>query len=126
MPGKAEVVDCGGVPHYAFAGEAEDYFPGEGRETEAELFDEAVLDAKTRFYGILSGGDPSRRVELSGLFVARHWTEGPVHRVVCMVPVSAVRVTAGSPAESPPGKEVSATGNPGITIPPEIQIPETP
>ena len=63
VPGKVEleIVDCGGVPHYAFAGEAEDYFPGEGLETEAELYEEAVLDAKTRFYGILSGGGPRRQ-----------------------------------------------------------------
>ena len=135
VPGKVEleIVDCGGVPHYAFAGEAEDYFPGEGLETEAELYEEAVLDAKTRFYGILSGGDPSRRVELSGLFVARHWAEGPMRRVVCMVPVSAVHMTGGGPAETlpppedvPPAQEVSATDNPDTKFRPEIQTPETP
>lgn len=104
-----EIVDCGGVPHYAFAGEAEGYFLGEGLETEADLYEEAVLNAKNRFYGILTEGDSSRRVELSGLFVARHWAEGPMRYVVCMVPVSAVRVSGGGVTEdSPPSQEVTA------------------
>lgn len=130
VPGKLDVVDCGGVPHYAFAGEAEDYFPGEGLESEAELYEEAVLDAKTRLYDILSGGDVTRRVELSGLFVARHWAEGPMRRVVCVVPVDAVHVTGGIPAESLPpleasplGKEVLEMDETSHTIPTESQTP---
>lgn len=93
VPGKVAVIDYHGQPHYAFAGEAEEYFPGEGLETEAELHDEAVLDAKARFYAVMSGGDSSRVVGLSGAFVAYRWAEGPMRYVVCMVPVSAVTVT---------------------------------
>jgi hypothetical protein len=110
VPGKVAVIDYHGQLHYAFAGEAEDYFPGEGLETEAELHEEAVLDAKTRFYGVMSGGDPSRLVGLSGTFVPYQWVEGPMRYVVCMVPVSAVRLMDGGAAEtlSPPGESPPA------------------
>lgn len=92
VPGKVAVVEYRGESCYAFAGEAEDFFPGEGLETEAELHDEAVLDAKSHFYEVLSGGDSSRVVGLSGAFVAYRWAEGPMRYVVCMVPVSAVTI----------------------------------
>ena len=124
---RLDVVDCGGVPHYAFAGEAEDYFPGEGLETEAELYEEAVLDAKTRLYGILSGGDSSRHVELSGFFVARHWSEGPMRHVECMVPVSAVHVSGGETGViMPPSEETLEKETPEVSGNATSTQPSTP
>lgn len=116
VPGKVAVVEYRGESCYAFAGEAEDFFPGEGLETEAELHDEAVLDAKSHFYEVLSGGDPSRVIGLSGAFVAYWWAEGPMRYVVCMVPVPAVTVSPSMveaepavPAEAIPSEEETET-----------------
>lgn len=118
------MVDYHGEPCYAFAGEAEDLFPGEGRETEAELHEEAVLDAKAHFFEVLSDGDPSRVVGLSGAFVAYRWADGPMRHVVCMVPVSAVTVTPPVEEETSPtvdsvlpGEEAKPDGGIAIPIP---------
>lgn len=110
-PGKLASIDLANEALYAFAGEAESFFSGEFAESDAELYEEATLDAKARFYETMSEGDPSLSVTFSGLRVAYRWAEGPMRRVVCIVPRRNVKVSS-LPSPAPP---VSDTAPPGLT-----------
>jgi len=114
VPGKVATVDLAGEALYAFAGEAESFFDGELAESNAELYEEATLDAKARFYETMSEGDTSRSVSLSGLRVAYRWTEGPMRRVVCVVPRRNVKVSPSvstpTPAAALPGPSEPDSG----------------
>lgn len=121
VPGNVAAVDLAGEALYAFAGEAESFFEGEFAESDAELYEEATLDAKARFYETMSGGDVSRSVSLSGLRVAYRWAEGPMRRVVCVVArrnvqaspsVSVPAPPAPAPAPGPPGPVSGETAPP--------------
>lgn len=113
-PGMVAEVDCGGVRCYAFAGEAEQCFSGKYAESEAELFEEATLDAKARFFAVLGKGDPGAVITMGGLRTAYQYTDGAFRRVVCVVPAESVSVSfppapQTSPASigSDPGGEVA-------------------
>ncbi|MBQ6102432.1 MAG: hypothetical protein IJL06_02050, partial [Kiritimatiellae bacterium] len=112
VPGKTATVDLAGEALYAFAGEAESFFDGEFAESDAELYEEATLDAKARFYETMSGGDASRSVSLSGLRVAYRWAEGSMRRVVCVVPRRNVKVSPSVSVPAPPAP-APAPGPPG-------------
>lgn len=118
VPGKVATIDRAGEELYAFAGEAESFFPGEMAESDAELYEEATLDAKTRFYETMAGDNPSRSVSLSGLRVAYRWAEGPLRRVVCVVPRRNVAVSppVSGPEQLAPVAE--PVGNTSIANPP--------
>lgn len=107
VPGKFSVANHAGEELYAFAGEAESFFTGEFAESDAELFEEATLDAKARFLKTMTKDDPARSIVLSGLRVAYRWAEGPLRRVVCVVLKKNVSVVAGNPAFDKPKKFIS-------------------
>ena len=118
VPGKVAIVDFAGEGFYAFAGEAESFFPGEMAESDAELYEEATLDAKARFYATMSGGDASRTISLSGLRVAYRWAEGPLRRVVCVVPRRNVAVSPPVSGPEPLAPVAEPVGNTSIANPP--------
>ena len=120
VPGKVTAVDFAGETFYAFAGEAESFFSGEFAESDAELYEEATLDAKARLYGTLSEGDKSRSVALSGLRIAYRWADGPMRRVVCIVPRQNVNV---SPSVSIPSQSASVPESAGDT--PTSRLPHS-
>ena len=79
-------VDRAGEAFYAFAGAAESFFEGEFAESDAELYEEATLDAKARFYEWMAKGAPTLSFSLSGLRIAYRWADGAMRYVVCVVP----------------------------------------
>ncbi len=125
VPGNLIVVDYNGEPHYAFAGEAEDFFPDEGFESEAELQEEAILDAKARFFSSLSGNGENCTVSMKGVTVAYRWVDGPMHYVVCIVPKRLVSVSPDNSTQSDCGNSVMATpSTPDVSVSAE-PAPET-
>ncbi len=105
IPGEGVSADLAGEAFYAFAGEAESFFPD---ETENDLREEAVLDAKANFFASMTQGDRSRTVSMSGFRVAYHWREGGVFRVVCVVPRRSVSVSPANSSTTSPTPAAAA------------------
>ena len=74
-----------GVSGYTYAGEAEQCFAGGVAETDAELYQEARLDAKGNLLRYLKKERPSCEISMSGEMVMYQYAEGNVRRVVCFV-----------------------------------------
>jgi len=125
VPGKVATIDFAGEELYAFAGEAESFFEGEFAESESELREEAILDAKANFFEVMTEGDHTRTVSLSGLRVAYRWREESFYFVVCVVPRRNVRVspkTAPSAVSSSPLPATSSPSTP-VAAPPPVVSP---
>ena len=115
VPGKVASIDRAGEALFAFAGEADVFFPG---ESESNLREEAVLDAKANFFAAMTDGDRSRSVRLSGMRVAYHWREGDKLLVLCVAPRGSVTVSPPAPAPVAPapasGAAVAPTTAPTV------------
>lgn len=79
-----------GVEGYTYAGEAEQCFAGGMAETDAELYQEARLDAKGNLLRFLKKERPSCEISMSGGIVMYQYPEGKIRRVVCFVAKEAV------------------------------------
>lgn len=81
-----------GVEGYTYVGEAEQYFTGNQAESDAELYQEACLDAKGNLLAYLKKSHPSCEITLSGATVMYQYAEGKMRYVVCFVPKDAVLI----------------------------------
>lgn len=79
---------------YVYNGEAEKCFEGELAESDAELFQEASLDAKKNLYNFLTKDDKSLEVQMGEARKLYEFTEAKMRRVVMFVGKDKVSVTA--------------------------------
>ena len=104
VPGRVLVTDIKGVPCYVFSGEAEQAFTGAFAEAESELYEEATLSAKTKFYEFFAKGDKKTTVNMSGCGVLYQYNNKKVYTVILFVPKANVIVkkpVAPAPAAKP-------------------------
>lgn len=101
IPGNVLVEICNGVEYYVYNGVAEQCFSGAMAESDAELYREAVADAKRNLFAYLTKGDKSKTVELSGATIAYQYSEDKLFRAICLVPKSKVVVRLVPPPKPP-------------------------
>jgi len=85
---------------YVYNGEAEKCFEGELAESDADLFQEASLDAKKNLYNYLTKGNKSIEVHVSGARKLYEFVEAKMRRVVLFVGKDRV-VVVENPKEKP-------------------------
>ena len=94
VPGNVLEYTIGNEIGYVYNGEAEKCFEGELAESDAELFQEASLDAKKNLYDFLTKDDKSLEVQMSGVRKLYEFAEAKMRRVVLFVGKDKVSVTA--------------------------------
>ena len=92
VPGNVLIETCNGAEYYVYNGMAERCFSGAMAEPDAELYREAVADAKRNLFAHLTQGDKRKTVELSGATIAYQYSEDKLFRAICLVPKSKVAV----------------------------------
>ena len=85
VPGNVLKYMVSGKNGYVYNGEAEQCFAGSMAESDAELYQEAVLDAKNNLYKFLTKGDKSLSVQMSGAVKLYEFVDDKYRRVVCFV-----------------------------------------
>lgn len=101
VPGNVLIETCNGVEYYVYNGVAERCFSGAMAEPDAELYREAVADAKRNLFAHLTKGDKRKTVELSGVTIAYQYSEDKLFRAICLVPKSKVVVRLAQPPKPP-------------------------
>lgn len=101
VPGNVLIETCNGAECYVYNGVAERCFSGAMAEPDAELYREAVADAKRNLFAHLIKGDKRKTVELSGVTIAYQYSEGKLFHSVCLVPKSKVVVRFEQPQKLP-------------------------
>lgn len=117
VPGNVLIETCNGADCYVYNGVAERCFSGAMAEPDAELYREAVADAKRNLFAHLIKGDKRKTVELSGVTIAYQYSEDKLFRAICLVPKSKVLVRLEQPP-TPPCDTSAATNN---TVAPLVQ-----
>ncbi len=112
VPGNVLVVEIKGTPCYVFSGEAEQSFTGDFAESESELYDEAVLAAKSNFYEHLSKGDKKTEILMSGCQLLYRYNDKKIYTAILFVPKANVKITKKSVRSVVPAKKQEKTGNP--------------
>jgi|SRR5574344_620460 hypothetical protein len=92
VPGNVLEYSVGTVKGYAYNGEAEKCFDGDMAESDAELFQEATLDAKKNLYKHLTKEDKTLTIRMNGVKKLYEYSEGKMRRVVLFVAQSDVEV----------------------------------
>lgn len=85
VPGNVLAYTIAGVQGYVFNGEAERCFTGTLAESDADLYREAVLDAKKNLRNYLAKRTPSSAYQLSAVRKLYEYTDGKMRRVVLFV-----------------------------------------
>lgn len=101
VPGNVLIETCNGAEYYVYNGVSERCFSGAMAEPDAELYREAVADAKRNLFACLTKGDKRKTVELSGVTIAYQYSEDKLFRAICLVPKSKVVVRLEQPPKSP-------------------------
>ena len=101
VPGNVLIETCNGAECYVYNGVAERCFSGAMAEPDAELYREAVADAKRNLFAHLTKGDKRKTVELSGGTIAYQYSEDKLFRAICLVPKSKVVVRLEQPPKPP-------------------------
>ena len=94
VPGNVLEYTIGSEIGYVYNGEAEKCFEGELAESDADLFQEASLDAKKNLYNFLTKDNKSLEVQMNGARKLYEFAEAKMRRVVMFVCKDKVRVTA--------------------------------
>ena len=90
VPGNVLEYTVGTVNGYVYNGEAEKCFDGDMAESDAELFQEATLDAKKNLYKHLTKEDKTLTVRMNGVKKLYEYSEEKMRRVVLFVAKSDV------------------------------------
>ena len=101
VPDNVLIETCNGAECYVYNGVAERCFSGAMAEPDAELYREAVADAKRNLFAHLTKGDKRKTVELSGGTIAYQYSEDKLFRAICLVPKSKVVVRLEQPPKPP-------------------------
>ena len=101
VPGNVLIETCNGAEYYVCNGVAERCFSGAMAESDAELYREAVADAKRNLFAYLTKGDKRKTVELSGVTIAYQYSEDKLFRAICLAPKSKVVVRHEQPPQPP-------------------------
>lgn len=96
VPGNVLEYTIGNEIGFVFNGEAEKCFEGELAESEADLFQEASLDAKKNLYNFLTKDNKSLEVRMSGARKLYEFAEAKMRRVILFVGKDNVSVTVKS------------------------------
>ena len=96
VPGRVLVVDVKGTPSYVFSGVSERSFSGAFAEPESELYDEAVLSAKSNFYEHFSKGDKRIGISMSRCQLLYRYNDRKTYTAVLFVPKANVKITRKS------------------------------
>lgn len=79
-----------GTPGYVFNGEAEKCFAGDMAESDSELYQEAVLDAKNNLRKYLVEHAGTKAFQMSGVIKLYEYPDGKMRRVVLFVAKEAI------------------------------------
>ena len=85
VPGNVLEYSVGDVPGYVFNGEAERFFEGGMAESDSELYQEAVLDAKSNLLKFLKQKSKIDSLQMKGVVKLYEYSEGKMRRVVLFV-----------------------------------------
>ena len=97
-----------GVSGYVFNGESEQCFTGDMAETDSELYQEAVLDAKSNLRKYLAKRTKAETFQLSGVRKLYEYKDGKMRRVVLFVAKGSVIARPVQPAPAP-SKQIVAS-----------------
>lgn len=78
---------------YVFHGESERCFEGDMGECDSELYQEAELDSRSKFFQWITKGDKGKLVEMSGASKMYEYCEGKLYHAICFVPTANVSVS---------------------------------
>lgn len=117
-----------GVAVYYYNGTAERFFEGEVNESDADLWAEAIGDAKAKLYNFFKDDDPtiSVTVEIEAPRLAYRWTDGPYYRVLYVINKENLTVTKTK--LQPPVIDPPTPPKPELPPPeqPPVALPEPP
>lgn len=85
IPGNVLPYTLNDVPGYLFNGEAEQCFTGDLSESDAELYREALADAKANLANFFAQKVPGKTLTLRAVRKLYAYPEGKMRRVVCFV-----------------------------------------
>jgi len=112
IPGSVNTISLQSKPYYVFSGEAEQCFSGEFAEPESELYEEAVLSAKSNFFEFLTKGKKTLTVSMSRCSVLYRFHDRKGYTVILFVPKGTVKVSGTSSPQPVPTTPAKAQNPP--------------
>ena len=115
VPGNVLEYAIEGVSGYVFNGEAEQCFSGNMAESDSELYQEAVLDAKSNLRKYLAKRTKSDAFQLSAVRKLYEYPDGKMRRVVLFVAKESVSALPAQSA-SASSKQVAVRPNRAVSV----------